>query len=168
MNTEIPELNTDYRYTEYKPLKDKWALLVQASSDWDDYRHQADVLNVYQMLKQYGWDDDHIILVVSDNIANNKNNLYQGEVRCSTNGAELYKTAKIDYSTDSLTVDDIKNIMLGNKSSHLPVVLNTSDESNVLLFWSGRGSDVKEKPPTASIGKICNTISLTANGGKRL
>ena len=124
---------------QYGPLEDRYALLVQGSSRWENYRHQADVLNVYQMLRWNGWDDDHIILVISDEIADNPNNSLKGEVRTSTYGDNLYANAVIDYSTDSLTVADIQDIMLGRSSAHLPVVLNTTDSTNVLVFWSGHG-----------------------------
>ena len=123
----------------YKPLKDQWAVLVQGSNEWKNYRHQADVLNVYQMLKHYGWDDDHIILIISDDIANNRYNIYPGEVRTSTDSPNLYKNAVIDYNSDTLNVTDISKILLGQKSSHLPKVLETNDQSNVLFFWSGHG-----------------------------
>ena len=124
---------------QYKELKDSWALLVQGSSDWENYRHQADVLNVYQMLKANGWDDDHIILIISNDIAYNPKNIFPGEVATSTYGDNLYRDATVDYASDTLTVNDIKDVMLGKRSEHLPVVLDTDDQSNVLVFWSGHG-----------------------------
>ncbi len=124
---------------EYGELDDCRAVLVQGSSGWANYRHQADVLNVYRMLKRNGWDDDHIILIVSDELADNPKNAFSGEVRCSTHTEDLYQGAVIDYSTDTLSVSDISDIMLGRSSSHLPVVLNSSEGTNVLLFWSGHG-----------------------------
>ena len=124
---------------QYKELKDSWALLVQGSSGWENYRHQADVLNVYQMLKAQGWDDDHIILIISNDIAYNPKNIFQGEVATSTYGDNLYRDATVDYASDTLTVNDIKDIMLGKRNEHLPVVLDTDDQSNVLVFWSGHG-----------------------------
>ncbi len=135
----VPELEDEDSPLHFKEMKDKWAILVQGSSGWDDYRHQADVLNVYQLLKRNGWPDDHIILIISDDIANDKRNLTPGEVRTNLNGPDLYKTAKIDYSSDSLTVADLKSILLGSQSFHLPTVLNTTDQSDILLFWSGHG-----------------------------
>lgn len=124
---------------EYKELKDSWALLVQGSSEWENYRHQADVLNVYQMLKANGWDDEHIILIISNDIAYNEKNIFPGEVATSTFGENLYKDAIVDYYSDTLTISDVKDIMLGRSSEHLPVVLDTDDQSNVLVFWSGHG-----------------------------
>ena len=144
----VPELEDADAPVQFKSLKDKWAVLVQGSSGWENYRHQADVLNVYWMLKRNGWPDDHIILIVSDDIARNERNKFPGEVRTMTSGADLYGTALIDYSTDTLTTADLKNIFLGNKSAHLPTVLDaTTDQSNVLVFWSGHGlAESADKP----------------------
>lgn len=123
----------------YKDLNDSYALLVQGSSGWANYRHQADVLNVYRMLKNFGWDDDHIILILSDDIAGNPKNRMPGQVRCSTSGDDLYGGAVIDYSTDTLAVADIGDILLGRSSAHLPTVLDTDDRTDILVFWSGHG-----------------------------
>lgn len=123
----------------YKPLKDQWAVLVQGSEGWSNYRHHADVLNMYQLLKKKGWDDDHIILIASDDIARNSKNKYPGEVRASGDGTDLYAGAVFDYNTDTLSATDISDIFLGRQSQHLPVVLPTTEESNILFFWSGHG-----------------------------
>ena len=124
---------------QYGPHGDSYALLIQGSSGWANYRHQADVLNVYQMLRRNGWDDDHIILAISDELADNEKNKFKGKISTSTYGDNLYENAVIDYSIDSLSVSDIQDIMLGKSSSHLPTVLNTDDKTNILMFWSGHG-----------------------------
>lgn len=123
----------------YSPLGSHWAVLVQGSTGWENYRHHADVLNIYQLLKRNGWPDDHIILILSDDIAQHANNKYKGEVRAYANGDDLYAGAEIDYSTDTLTVNDIADILTGQRSQHLPTVLNADGHSNVLVFWSGHG-----------------------------
>lgn len=123
----------------YAPLSDCWAVLVQGSAEWKNYRHQADVLNVYAALRQQGYEDDHIILILSDDIAGNDRNLYKGEVRTHTDGTDLYEGAVVDYATDTLRAEDIAHILLGEKSEHLPTVLETTKHSNVLFFWSGHG-----------------------------
>ena len=124
---------------QYGPHGNSYALLIQGSSGWANYRHQADVLNVYQMLRRNGWDDDHIILIISDEIAGNEKNKFPGRVSTYTYGDNLYENAVIDYSIDSLSVNDIQDIMLGKSSDHLPTVLSTDDKTNVLMFWSGHG-----------------------------
>ncbi len=123
----------------YEPLKKQKAVLIQGSNGWDNYRHQADVLNMYQMLKGYGWSDDDIILIIADDLVNDSKNIYPGEIRSHSDGPNLYADVKIDYNTDTLTVGDIENILTGVQSKHLPVVLDSDGETNVLLFWSGHG-----------------------------
>jgi glycosylphosphatidylinositol transamidase (GPIT) subunit GPI8/ABC-type branched-subunit amino acid transport system substrate-binding protein len=123
----------------YKPLKDQWAVLVQGSKGWRNYRHQADVLNMYQLLKSKGWDDDHIILIMANDIVDNASNKYFGEVRAYSDGDNLYQDVQLDYDTDTMSVADINEIFMGRQSQHLPVVLPSTDETNVLFFWSGHG-----------------------------
>ena len=67
----------DFQYPE---LEDRWAVVVGASDDWANYRHQADALAMYQLLKRHGYDDAHILLVIEDNLADNPKNLYPGVV----------------------------------------------------------------------------------------
>lgn len=134
---EIDDAEADVHYGE---LHDRWALLVAGSDSWNNYRHQADVLNVYQMLKKQGWDDDHIILVMRDDIAFHPNNARPGEMFASVGGENLYEDVQLDYRADTLTTADICDILLGRQSSHLPVVMQSDAGSNLLFYWSGHGS----------------------------
>ena len=123
----------------YPALTDQYAVLVQGSNGWENYRHEADVLNIYQMLKRNGYDDDHIILVSSDDVANASENTDRGAVRTDPDGANLREGAVIDYKNADLTPADIVNILKGEKTDRTPVVLPRDAGQNVLLFWSGHG-----------------------------
>ena len=123
----------------YPALTDQYAVLVQGSNGWENYRHEADVLNIYQMLKAGGYDDDHIILVSSDDVANASENTDRGAVRTDPDGANLREGAVIDYKNADLTPADIVNILKGEKTDRTPVVLPADAGQNVLLFWSGHG-----------------------------
>ena len=123
----------------YPALTDQYAVLVQGSNGWENYRHEADVLNIYQMLKAGGYDDDHIILVSSDDAANASENTDRGAVRTDPDGANLREGAVIDYKNADLTPADIVNILKGEKTDRTPVVLPADAGQNVLLFWSGHG-----------------------------
>ncbi len=123
----------------YPALTDQYAVLVQGSNGWENYRHEADVLNIYQMLKRNGYDDDHIILVSSDDVANASENTDRGAVRTDPDGANLREGAVIDYKNADLTPADIVNILKGEKTDRTPVVLPADAGQNVLLFWSGHG-----------------------------
>ena len=124
----------------YPYLKDNYAVLVAASNGWKNYRHQADVLGMYQYLKGKGYDDDHIILIMEDDIAYNEKNPFQGVVRRETGGENLYKDLQIDYKLGDLTLEDLKQILTGNPSEAYPVTLGSSENDNVLFFWSGHGT----------------------------
>ena len=124
---------------QYPALTDKYAVLVQGSFGWDNYRHQADVLSVYQMIKEKGFDDDHIILVIDKALASDPKNPEQGVIRARDDGKDLNNDCVADYDNADITPADICNILLGIKSDRTPVVLPKDEGQNVLLFWSGHG-----------------------------
>jgi glycosylphosphatidylinositol transamidase (GPIT) subunit GPI8 len=124
----------------YPELQDNYAVLVAASEGWKNYRHQADVLGMYQHLKAKGYDDDHIILILADDIAHNERNPLQGVVRREVSGKNLYEGVQIDYRLGDLTLNDLKQILTGEPSEEFPVTLRSSANDNVLFFWSGHGT----------------------------
>ena len=140
---------------EYGELQNRWAVIVAASKGWGNYRHQADALHLYQLLKRGGYDDSHIILIVADDIASNSRNKQKGKIVSRLNGENLYANIEIDYLLSELTASDMAQIMLGGEvqvdhsglsESHpfiaaSPTVLGSDEHSNVLWFWSGHGSN---------------------------
>lgn len=125
---------------DYPELKDNYAVLVAASEGWQNYRHQADVLGMYHYLKGKGYDDDHIILIMADDIAHNELNPLKGVIRRELEGENLYEDVQIDYPLGNLTLDDLKQILTGEPSEAYPVTLGSSANDNVLFFWSGHGT----------------------------
>ena len=123
----------------YPAMTDQYAVLVQGSNGWSNYRHEADVLNVYQMLKAGGYDDDHIIMVLADEVATAPENTDYGAVRTDPNGPNLREGAVIDYRSADLTPQDIVNILQGTPTGRTPVVLPGGSGHNVFFFWSGHG-----------------------------
>ena len=130
---------------QYPALTDQYAVLVQGSMGFENYRHQADVLSVYQLLRRGGFDDDHIILIIDATMVNDTHNREPGIVRAEPGGPDLLggsdglPAAIIDYDAASLTAADISSILLGEQSSRLPIVLPKDAGQNVFLFWSGHG-----------------------------
>lgn len=134
------EFDRDVRI-EYGPMKDRWALLVCGSGGWENYRHAADVLGVYQFLKEIGYDDSHIILVFSDGISGDARNIHPGEIRGTSEGNNLLDGVCVDYRQTDITPQDICDILLGQSSGRIPTVLETDSCSNVFVYWSGHGFD---------------------------
>ena len=124
----------------YPALDKRWALLIATSSGWDNYRHQVDVLNIYQQLKAGGYDDDHIVLVIEDDLAYNDANPEKGVLYSRMDGVNVYKDVKVDYHISDLKPNDVREILLGNRSDRLPSVIESDEDDNIFVFWSGHGA----------------------------
>lgn len=124
----------------YPRLNDQWALLVAASEQWSDYRFQADVLDFYQLLRRNGIDDDHIVLILENDLADNDRNPYPGIIQSEKDGADLNQDVRLDYQLHTLQPADIVDILNGRKSDRLPHVIESGSADNVLVFWSGHGT----------------------------
>ena len=135
----MQEFNEQAVNFDYPDLNDKWALLVAGSSGWKNYRHQADVLAMYQLLKARGYKDERIVLVMEDDIAFHSSNPQQGIIQVSVGGENLYQQVEVDYRLSDLNPEDIKAILLGQENEKLPQVIRATNKDNVLVFWSGHG-----------------------------
>lgn len=124
---------------DYPVHTGNWALLVASSKGWANYRHQADVLAIYQQLKQAGYTDDRIILIAENDIADNVSNPNKGVVQVTIGGNNVYEQVEIDYHMSELQAKDILAILSGEKSERLPIVIESTANDNVFVFWSGHG-----------------------------
>ena len=116
----------------YPALEDNFAVLIATSTGINNYRHQADALAQYQMLKGFGYDDDHIILILEDDLGS--------DVHVTVGGENLRTGAVIDYKTSQVTPEDLRNIFSGTVTERTPEVVKGSPGTNVFLFWSGHGA----------------------------
>lgn len=125
------------------PVTNQWALLVSGSSDWDNYRHTADVLEMYRLLIKNHYDPSHIIVVAQHDFTQNSKNPYPGEIR-NWKGECIYREG--DYSVDYQLAElkgpqDVLRILNGDSDNgRLKRVMDTDDGSNVLVYWSGHGN----------------------------
>lgn len=128
---------------------DHWAVVISPSTSWNDYRHQADAFGMYQILKIFGYDDEHIVFIVEDNLAYDERNPNPGDIYMENIAFQLpaehrhvfdvRKGAVVDYKFSQLQPDDLKDIMMGRRSERLPHVISPDSASNVFFFWSGHG-----------------------------
>ncbi len=158
---ELTEEGDDSQY-QYESHRDSLAVLIAASANKNNltnYRHQADVLNVYQTLKKNNYTDDKIILIMADDIAEQTG----GVIEVSESGPNLYQNVEIDYKISELTTADLQDILKGKVTQNLttayaasvkddsrkgknPPVLNGDNHTNVFIFWSGHGTNNKGDP----------------------
>ncbi len=118
-----------------------WALIAAVSSGWTNYRHQADALALYQILKSNGFDDDHILLILADDIADSGKNLHPGEIYNEVGGENLYHDVEVDYLLENLTSFDILHILAGESTEVLPTVVESGPGDNLFIFFVGHGTD---------------------------
>ncbi len=116
---------------------ENWAVVIATSDKWAYYRHQADALAMYQLLKRHGYDDEHIILIIADNIAYDSHNIYPGVVKIKPDGENVYKDAIVDYKLNEININQLKRIMLGDNG--FKNVLSSDKNDNVVVFWCGHG-----------------------------
>lgn len=116
----------------YPALKDRYAVVIATSTGRNNYRHQADALAQYQMLKGFGYDDDHIVLILQDDLGDT--------VHVTPDGENLRPGAVIDYKMSRVTAEDLRNIFSGKVTDRTPAVVHGSPGTNVFLFWSGHGA----------------------------
>jgi len=91
-----------------------WAVLVAGSNMWYNYRHQADVCHAYQILHAHGVPDDHIIVMMTDDIANNKLNPTPGKIINRPNGTDVYHGVPKDYVGAAVTPQNFLQVITGN------------------------------------------------------
>lgn len=135
---EFSNSQVDMSYPEHSG--ENWAVVIGTSDTWANYRHQADALAMYQLLKRHGYDDDHIILIIADNIAYDSHNVYPGVIKVKPEGENVYEGAVIDYRLKDVDVTDLKMIMNGIASDKLPSVISADNKDNVIVFWCGHGA----------------------------
>ena len=130
---------------------DLWAVVISPSTSWENYRHQADAFAMYQLLRFFGYDDDHIVFIVEDNLAFHPDNIYPGQIFVERTNEytlddehilandDVRNGAVVDYHFSELRPEDLADILMGRQSERLPHVIHSDSASNVFFFWSGHG-----------------------------
>ncbi|VDN20304.1 unnamed protein product [Dibothriocephalus latus] len=122
-----------------------WAVLVDTSRFWFNYRHAGNILGVYRSIKRLGIPDSRIILMVADHYACNPRNPRPGTVYQSAyNPIDLYgDDIEVDYRGYEVTVDNFIRVVTGRLPPSAPSSkrLNSDQFSNILIYMTGHGGD---------------------------
>ncbi|KAH9371518.1 hypothetical protein HPB48_017499 [Haemaphysalis longicornis] len=92
-----------------------WALLVAGSHLYDNYRHQADVCHAYHLLSNHGIPDERIVVMMYDDIANNRYNPTPGVIINHPNGSNVYPGVPKDYTGELVTPQNFLDVLQGKK-----------------------------------------------------
>ncbi|MDD1693844.1 MAG: ABC transporter substrate-binding protein [Methanoregula sp.] len=116
------------------------ALIVGPSRGWKNYRHQADALTVYTLLRQNGVSDDNIILMVYDDVPTVPENPLRGDIHNIPKGQNIRSGAQVDYSGANVTAAAFKNILTGTRTTSTPVVLDSNASTDVFVYIASHGA----------------------------
>ncbi|EDW63048.1 putative GPI-anchor transamidase isoform X2 [Drosophila virilis] len=122
-----------------------WAVLVDASRFWFNYRHVANVLSIYRSVKRLGIPDSQIILMIADDMACNARNPRPGQVYNNANQhINVYgDDVEVDYRGYEVTVENFVRLLTGrtqNGTARSKKLLSDAG-SNVLIYLTGHGGD---------------------------
>ena len=91
-----------------------WAVLVAGSAGYSNYRHQADVCHLYQLLtKKHGISPQHVIVMMMNDIAYNRRNKTPGIIVNALHGKDVYEGTIIDYMQRDVTPKNFLMILQG-------------------------------------------------------
>jgi len=129
------------QHTERSIKYNSWAVLVAGSSGYSNYRHQSDVCHAYQVLHHLGIPDDHIIVMMEDDIAYNANNKYPGKIMNVAYGPNVYEGVPHDYTHEQVTKANFLSIITGQEMSvGSKKTLKSGPDDNVFIFYDDHGN----------------------------
>lgn len=122
-----------------------WAVLVSTSRFWFNYRHTANTLSFYHIVKQLGIPDSHIILMLADDFACNPRNSYPAQIFNNQNQQiNLYgENVEVDYRGYEVTVENFLRVLTDRHEKEVPRSkrLLTDEHSNILIYLTGHGGN---------------------------
>nr|CAG4644018.1 EOG090X07K0 [Lepidurus arcticus] len=138
----VPEVPSDFFSSTHT---NNWAVLVDTSRFWFNYRHVANVLSLYRSVKRLGIPDSQIILMIADDMACNPRNPRPATVFNNANQhINVYgDDVEVDYRGYEVTVENFVRLLTGRLPASTPRSkrLLTDEGSNVLVYMTGHGGD---------------------------
>ncbi|XP_045461217.1 putative GPI-anchor transamidase [Harmonia axyridis] len=128
-----------------KSHTNNWAVLVDTSRFWFNYRHVANVLSIYRSVKRLGIPDSQIILMIADDMPCNPRNPRPATVFNNANQhINVYgDDVEVDYRGYEVTVENFVRLLTGRLPPGTPrsKQLLTDEGSNILIYLTGHGGD---------------------------
>jgi legumain len=116
------------------------AVLVAGSNGYWNYRHQADIAHAYHILIANGVSPDNIITMMYDDIADNVENPFPGQLYNHPDGQDLYAGLKIDYRGKDVTPEKFMAVMTGDAVKAGGKVLTTDKNTKLFVNFSDHGA----------------------------
>lgn len=123
-----------------------WAVLVAGSNGYWNYRHQADVCHAYHLLLEHGVPAENIILLSYDDVANDPQNPFRGQLfnKPGDNVKDVNAGCIKDYTGEDVTPQNFLDVLTGNDSALAGVgsgrVLRSGPEDHVFINFVDHGA----------------------------
>ncbi|CEM00675.1 unnamed protein product [Vitrella brassicaformis CCMP3155] len=129
--------------------RNNWAVIVDTSRYWYNYRHVANTLSFYHTVKRLGIPDHQIILMLAEDIACNPRSPSPGSIfndadhRLNLYGGENSHGVEVDFRGDEVTVTSFIRLLTGRQAPFVAQSrrLLTDADSNVFIFMTGHGGE---------------------------
>ncbi|XP_064081874.1 legumain-like [Macrobrachium nipponense] len=122
---------------------DIWAVLVAGTEEWDEYRFEADICHAYQILSANGLPDDHIVVMMFDNIAGNMVNPFPGKIFNNPTGDDVYAGVPKDYTGLQVNPENFFKVLRGDAEGLEGIgsgkVINSGPNDRVFVSIEGFG-----------------------------
>merc|ERR1712159_579435 len=127
-----------------------WALLVAGSNTYSNYRHQSDICHAYQILKGHGIPDSNIVVMMYDDIADNRRNPTKGVIINEPEGKpnagkNVYDGVPKDYTGKSVTAANMMSILSGDADAMKGIqsgkVIASGPNDNVFVYFADHGAE---------------------------
>lgn len=112
---------------------------VVGSNTYANYRHHADGCHAYQILKQRGYDEDKIVMIAYDDVADDKENPFPGKLFNKPTeegdaGFDVYDGCNIDYKGNDATKETFYSVLTGDAAAGGKVLTSTKDDDVFVYF----------------------------------
>ncbi|XP_055389115.1 uncharacterized protein LOC129618390 [Condylostylus longicornis] len=125
--------------------RNAWAVIIDASRYYYNYRHASNALSFYRTVKRLGIPDNQIILMLADDVACNARNAEPGRLfNDRQTRLDLYgEDVEVDFRGEEVTVDNVLRLLTGRQPGWTPLSkrLLTDRSSHIFFFLTGHGGD---------------------------
>ncbi|AFN83765.1 glycosylphosphatidylinositol transamidasesubunit Gpi8 [Encephalitozoon romaleae SJ-2008] len=114
-------------------LAKNYAILLNSSRGFHNYRHMANVYIFYNVLKENGFEDDQILIISYENQIQDVRNV-------DREGVYIDEDRRIPYSEfrpSASALEDLLNAISGN----CPKLKDADESSNVFVYLNGHGNE---------------------------
>jgi legumain len=143
----------------------KWAVIAAGSAGFYNYRHQADACHAYQIMRKSGISEDHIILMMQDDVAGAEDNPFPGKLynKMGSDVEDVYKGCNVDYKGKKVTKGLFAKVLTGDTSAGGKVLksgpgdrvfINFVDHGGVGIIAFPNGSPMHAKELSETLKKM--------------